>query len=210
MNSNTKNGIETIFENNLTKEQYMTKLMSEILALTCENFKDDQKKEITEKTSKRFIKYLFETTEGYQIDLNEIVNDALFPVNDYKEMIIVNDIAFNSTCEHHLLPFFGYCSIGYLPKVNVLGLSKFPRIVEAISKKFYLQENLTKDIATNLDGFLKSFGVIVIMSAKHSCMCYRGIESHDSNTQTIYRTGLFKEKEYLDQFYSLLKSGSRK
>jgi len=194
MDSQNLNGkYETIStKDNPEKIERMAELMKEILSLTS-NYSENQSKEIIEKTPKRFIKYLLESSEGYTINIDDIVKDALFEVNNYKDIIIVSDISFNSTCEHHLLPFFGECSIGYIPENKVLGLSKFPRVVEAISKKFYLQENLTRDIATILDSYLKCAGVVVIISAKHSCMCYRGIRSYNSETKTIFKTGLFNQ-----------------
>ena len=123
MDSQNLNGkYETIStKDNPEKIERMAELMKEILSLTS-NYSENQSKEIIEKTPKRFIKYLLESSEGYTINIDDIVKDALFEVNNYKDIIIVSDISFNSTCEHHLLPFFGECSIGYIPENKVLGL----------------------------------------------------------------------------------------
>jgi len=188
----------------------MTELMREIITLTNDSFSEKQEKELIEKTPQRFVRYLLEATEGYNASFDDAIGDALFDVDDYKDIIIVNNISFNSTCEHHLLPFFGECSIGYIPGKKVLGLSKFPRFIEILSKRLYLQENFTRDIATKLDSYLKSSGIVVIVNAKHTCMCCRGIKSFNSETQTIHRTGLFLQTDYLNQFYSLLNLKSNK
>lgn len=185
----------------------MSQFMKQVL-FDAAKYNDGQSQEVIEKTPRRFCKYLLEVTEGYNINLEEIVSDALFDANNFEEMLIIRDISFTSTCEHHLLPYFGTCTIGCLPGEKLLGLSKYPRFVDAISKKLSLQENLTKEIAETLDKFIKSRGLVVIITAKHSCMCFRGIKSYNSDTQTIYRTGKFKEQDSLDTFFKLLKSGN--
>jgi GTP cyclohydrolase I len=182
------------------KEEKISNLMKEILLIT----NPEANEEIKNKTPLRFAKALIEFTSGYNENINDILNDAIFPSDDFKELIIIKDINFVSTCEHHMLPFFGDCIIGYIPNNKILGLSKFPRIVNSISKKFHLQERLTKDIANTLNEYLEPLGIIVLINASHSCMCFRGVRSWGSKTQTIYKLGCLKNKEYLNEFFNIL------
>lgn len=183
-----------------TKIEKVSKLMREIL----ETINPKAKEEIINKTPIRFAESLIEFTQGYHDDLDAIIPDAVFDSEDFNDMIIVKDIMFSSICEHHLLPFFGDCAIGYIPKKKILGLSKFPRLVLSLSKKMQLQERLTKEIVDAINLYLEPSGVVVIINAAHSCMCYRGIKSWDAKTQTIFTSGCLKEKDNLDKFFNML------
>jgi GTP cyclohydrolase I len=162
------------------------------------------KNEILTKTPLRYAEAMMELTESNRKTYVEPFSEAIFESEGYDDMIVVKDINFNSICEHHLLPFFGHVSIGYLPNKKILGLSKFPRLVQLLSKKMTIQERLTKEIADNINSCLDAQGVVVRISSTHSCMCFRGIKSFNSKTETIYSIGQMKIKENLDKFFKLL------
>jgi GTP cyclohydrolase IA len=131
-------------------------------------------------------------TQGYHTDLNELVNGAIFE-EKYDEIVAVKNIHFCSMCEHHLLPFFGVCSVAYIPNGQVIGLSKIPRIVDMFARRLQLQERLTQQIAETLDEVLHPQGVAVVMEAYHLCMIMRGVEKQDSRTTTSEMLGSFKK-----------------
>ena len=131
-------------------------------------------------------------TSGYDTDVEAVVNGALFTV-DCNEMVIVRDIDFYSLCEHHLLPFFGKCHVAYLPRTQVIGLSKIPRLVEMFSRRLQVQERLTNQIATTLSDALKPLGVGVVIEATHLCMLMRGVEQQNSFAVTSAMLGAFRD-----------------
>lgn len=116
-------------------------------------------------------------------------------LEEYDEMVLVRDIAFNSMCEHHLLPFIGKAHIGYLPRGRVVGLSKLARIVEEISRRPQVQERMTHQIADLMDRELQPKGVIVVLEAEHSCMTIRGVKKPGALTITSAVRGLFKSNQ---------------
>jgi GTP cyclohydrolase I len=131
-------------------------------------------------------------TGGYAIDLQSILNGALFTV-DYNEMVIVRDIDFYSLCEHHLLPFFGKCHVAYLPNRRVIGLSKIPRIVDMFARRLQVQERLTSQIADAIRDSVDPLGAAVVIEATHLCMAMRGVEKQNSVTTTSAMLGVFRE-----------------
>ncbi len=144
-------------------------------------------------------------TSGYKADLNEIVNDAIFDV-EYDEMVIVKDIEIYSLCEHHMIPFFGKCTVAYLPKNKVIGLSKIPRIVDVFSRRLQVQERLTVQIADCIQEMIQPQGVAVTIEAQHLCMAMRGVEKQNSTTITSSMLGLFKDApQTRAEFLSLIK-----
>ena len=122
------------------------------------------------------------------MDIDKIVNGALFTVK-YDEMVIVKDIEFFSMCEHHLLPFYGKVHIAYLPRNQVIGLSKLPRIVDMFARRLQVQERLTQEIAETIQKVLDPKGVGVICEARHFCMMMRGVEKQHSGTVTSAMLG---------------------
>lgn len=160
------------------------------------------------RTPMRAEKALRFLTSGYKVDLDQIVNGALFEV-EYDEMVIVRDIEFFSMCEHHMLPFYGKAHVAYLPDKKVIGLSKIPRIVDMFARRLQVQERLTQQVAETINTVLSPRGVGVVMEARHFCMMMRGVEKQHSGTVTSAMTGAFRDqKETRDEFLSLLRDRS--
>ena len=142
---------------------------------------------------------------GYQKTIEEVVNGAIFNV-DNQDMIIVKDINYYSLCEHHLLPFMGKVHVGYIPNGKVLGLSKIPRIIDIFSRRLQLQERLTHQIANSITDFLNPKGVGVVIEGEHLCMRMRGVEKQNAIMQTSSMTGIFtKEKKTREEFLNLIR-----
>ncbi len=159
------------------------------------------------KTPERVAKALRFMTRGYQHDIDHLLNGALFPI-EYDEMVIVKDIDFFSLCEHHLLPFFGKCHVGYLPNKKVVGLSKIPRIVDAFSRRLQVQERLTTQIAETLQRKLNAHGVGVVMEAQHLCMMMRGVEKQNAVAVTSSMLGDFRNQQQTrEEFLKLIRGG---
>src|SRR6188768_428243 len=142
-------------------------------------------------TPKRVEKALKFLTSGYDADIDQVLNNALFSV-DYSEMVIVKDIDFYSLCEHHLLPFFGKCHVAYLPSNKVIGLSKIPRLVDVFSRRLQVQERLTSQIAETIKEKIAPLGVAVVVEATHLCMSMRGVEKQNSFAVTSSMLGTFR------------------
>jgi GTP cyclohydrolase I len=159
------------------------------------------------KTPGRVVKALRFMTQGYKQNLDHLLNDALFPL-EYDEMVIVKDIDFFSLCEHHLLPFFGRCHVGYLPRKRVVGLSKIPRIVDMFSRRLQVQERLTVQIAEALQEKLNPEGVGVVMEARHLCMMMRGVEKQNTVAVTSSMLGVFRtQQQTREEFLKLIHRG---
>ena len=131
-------------------------------------------------------------TSGYTADIDAILNGALFTV-DYSEMVIVKDIDFYSLCEHHLLPFFGKCHVAYIPRTQVIGLSKIPRLVDVFARRLQLQERMTNEIAETIREKIRPLGVAVVCEGTHLCMSMRGVEKQNSFAVTSAMFGAFRD-----------------
>jgi GTP cyclohydrolase I len=144
-------------------------------------------------TPKRVARALTFLTSGYDANIDDVLNGALFTV-DYSEMVIVKDIDFYSLCEHHLLPFFGKCHVAYLPSTKVIGLSKIPRLVDVFSRRLQVQERLTNQIANTILDKVAPLGVAVVLEATHLCMSMRGVEKQNSFAVTSAMLGAFRDR----------------
>lgn len=161
------------------------------------------------RTPDRAEKALRFLTSGYQADIQQLVNGALFEV-DYDEMVIVKDIEFYSLCEHHMLPFLGKMHVAYLPKGKVVGLSKIPRIVDAFARRLQVQERLTQQVAEAIQEITNPRGVGVICEAQHFCMMMRGVEKQGSSTVTSAMLGSFRHRrETREEFLALVRDSRR-
>lgn len=141
-------------------------------------------------TPERAAKAFSFLTQGYNQSLEEVTNDAIFPSTN-REMVMVKGIEFYSLCEHHLLPFMGQAHVAYLPNGQVLGLSKFARIVNMYSRRLQIQENLTQQIAQAVMDATGARGAAVVMDAAHMCMMMRGVQKQHSSTRSISMLGEF-------------------
>ena len=160
------------------------------------------------KTPERVAKALAFMTQGYQRDIDQLLNGALFPI-EYDEMVIVKDIDFFSMCEHHLLPFFGKVHVGYLPNKKVVGLSKIPRIVDTFARRLQVQERLTVQIAETLKSKLNAHGVGVVVEARHLCMMMRGVEKQNTVAVSSSMLGAFRSQPQTRlEFLKLIRRGS--
>ena len=160
------------------------------------------------KTPERVAKALAFMTQGYQRDIDHLLNGALFPI-EYDEMVIVKDIDFFSMCEHHLLPFFGKVHVGYLPNKKVVGLSKIPRIVDTFARRLQVQERLTVQIAETLKSKLNAHGVGVVVEARHLCMMMRGVEKQNTVAVSSSMLGAFRSQPQTRlEFLKLIRRGS--
>jgi GTP cyclohydrolase I len=135
-----------------------------------------------------------ELTAGYHVDAERLVNGAIFDV-DYSEMVVVKDIPFYSLCEHHLLPFFGRAAVAYIPRGQVLGLSKIPRLVEMYARRLQVQERLTQQVADFLMQRLDPKGVGVVIEATHLCAVMRGVRKPGTIMTTSAVLGLFRSND---------------
>jgi GTP cyclohydrolase I len=156
------------------------------------------------KTPERVAKAWDFFSQGYDTDIQSIVNDAIFE-EDCSEMVVVRDIEFFSMCEHHLIPFFGRCHVGYLPNKKIIGLSKIPRIVDAFAQRLQVQERLTGQVAETLMDILDPNGVGVVMEGRHLCMQMRGVEKQNSFATTSAMFGQFRDSaETRSEFLSII------
>ena len=165
--------------------------MQTLIRSLLEQLGEDPSREGLLKTPERVEKSMKFLTSGYTADIADILNGALFTV-DYSEMVIVKDIDFYSLCEHHLLPFFGKCHVAYIPRTQVIGLSKIPRLVDVFSRRLQVQERLTNEIAECIREAIDPLGVGVIMQGTHLCMAMRGVEKQNSATVTSAMLGTFR------------------
>lgn len=154
------------------------------------------------RTPHRAAKAMEFLTQGYEQDLSEIVNGAIFESSN-DEMVIVKDIELFSLCEHHLLPFIGKAHVAYLPDGRVIGLSKIPRIVDMFARRLQIQENLTQQIGQCIQDAIGAKGVGVVIEAKHLCAMMRGVQKQNSSMITSMMLGRFREdprtrQEFLD------------
>ena len=165
--------------------------MQDVIRKLLTDLGEDPDREGLRDTPKRVEKAYKFLTSGYDADIDQVLNNALFSV-DYSEMVIVKDIDFYSLCEHHLLPFFGKCHVAYIPSNKVIGLSKIPRIVDVFSRRLQVQERLTNQVADTIRDKIKPLGVAVVMEATHLCMSMRGVEKQNSFCVTSAMQGAFR------------------
>ena len=146
----------------------------------------------TERTPLRVAEMFDELLSGYSIDPEQLLNGALFDV-EYDQMVVVKSIEFYSLCEHHLLPFYGYAHVGYLPEKKVIGLSKIPRIVDMFARRLQVQERMTQEIASFLDSLIEPKGVGVVVEGTHMCTVMRGVRKQDPRMVTSAVLGSLRD-----------------
>src|SRR5438876_8988685 len=165
--------------------------MEDLIRQLLKELGEDPDREGLLRTPLRVAKAMKFLTSGYDADIDQVLNNALFSV-DYSEMVIVKDIDFYSLCEHHLLPFFGKCHVAYIPSDKVIGLSKVPRLVDVFARRLQVQERLTNQIADTIHDKIAPVGVAVGMEATHLCMSMRGVEKQNPFAVTSAMQGVFR------------------
>ena len=166
---------------------------------------EDPQREGLIDTPTRVAKSMKFLTRGYQQNIDDVINNAYFTA-DCDDMIIVRDIEFFSMCEHHMLPFYGKCHIGYIPNGKVFGVSKLARLVDVFARRLQLQERLTKEIANTILDTVAPEGVGVVMEAQHLCMIARGVQKQNSVMVTSAMLGSFRDEQATrNEFMHLIK-----
>ena len=170
---------------------------------------EDPEREGLQKTPERVAKAMAFLTSGYRTDVPALINGAIF-TQTTNSMVIVKNIEVYSLCEHHMLPFFGRCHIGYIPNGKVFGVSKLARLVDMHARRLQLQERLTEDISREIMESIDAKGVGVMIEARHLCMMMRGVEKQNSRTITSALRGVFRDDgKTRDEFLHLAYAPSR-
>ncbi|CAA6799487.1 MAG: GTP cyclohydrolase I (EC type 1 [uncultured Sulfurovum sp.] len=184
----------------MDKQEEFEGAVSKVLELLGE----DPKREGLLKTPSRVAKAWEFLTEGYHEDPEAILNKALFTSSN-DEMVVVRDIEFYSTCEHHMLPIIGRAHVAYIPDGKVVGLSKIPRIVNVFARRLQIQEQMTEQIADAIANAINPKGVAVVIHARHMCMEMRGVQKINSTTVSSALRGLFKsDQRTRSEFYNII------
>ena len=155
---------------------------------------EDPEREGLKKTPERVRRSLEYLTRGYSQELEKVINGAVFEVES-QDMVIVRDIEFYSMCEHHMLPFFGKCAIGYIPRGKIFGVSKLARIVDMYARRLQIQERLSNQVARAIYETIHPEGVGVVMEAQHLCMLMRGVQKQNSIMVTSAMLGSFRSRQ---------------
>ena len=158
------------------------------------NLGENPEREGLKKTPERVAKAMKFLTHGYDINPDDLINQAIFH-DEYSEMVIVKDIEVYSMCEHHMLPFFGKAHVAYIPDGKIVGLSKIPRVIDAYSRRLQVQERLTIEIRDCIQRTLEPKGVAVVIECCHMCMSMRGVQKQNSVSTTSAFTGLFLKND---------------
>jgi GTP cyclohydrolase I len=202
-----KPNFEKILENEkeglIKQRQIIAEAVTKILIAIGEN----PEREGLKKTPLRVAKAFEELLDGYSRDIVDLVNDALFEV-DYGagEMVLVQDIPYDSLCEHHMLPFSGVAHVAYIPSNKVIGLSKIPRIVEMYARRLQIQERLCNQVLNTIEEVLSPLGVMVMVEGSHDCAAMRGVKKKNLNMKTLAISGIFEtDLNKKDEFFKMLK-----
>lgn len=178
----------------------------EAVKLLLEYIGENTLREGLKDTPARVIKSYGELFGGYSKNIDDILNKRFYDISKYNDVVLLRSINFTSTCEHHMLPFYGSVDIAYLPDGVVLGVSKLARLVDMFSKRLQIQERMTANIACALQEHLKPRGVAVRVAATHSCMTTRGTMKDGSILESSYFTGIYQDRpEMRSEFWNMIK-----
>jgi len=186
------------------REEQTTKL-SAVYREVLQDIGENPNREGLLKTPERVAKAMQFMTQGYQMDAKAILQSAVFRT-DHSEMVFVKDIELYSMCEHHMLPFFGRAYVAYIPKNQIVGLSKIARVVDVFARRLQVQERLTCQIVDCLQEALDPLGVAVVIEARHLCMMMRGVQKQNSVTTTSAFTGEFEQAATRNEFINLIQA----
>jgi len=153
---------------------------------------EDPQREGLLKTPERVAAAYEFLTRGYNQNIDDVMNEAIF-TEKYDEMVIVKNIDFYSMCEHHMLPFYGKVHVAYIPSGKIIGLSKIPRIVDVFARRLQVQERMTQQIADTINKYIQPAGVAVVSESFHMCMMMRGVEKQNSSATASAMHGIFKD-----------------
>jgi GTP cyclohydrolase I len=170
--------------------------LEQIGAIIIKAVGEDPNREGLVRTPERFAKALRDITAGYQSTPEEVIGGGVFS-SESIDPVVVARMKLYSVCEHHLLPFFGECSVAYVPKGKIIGLSKIPRIVDLYAKRLQVQEHLTEQIGAAIEQAIKPAGIAVMISATHLCSVMRNLQDHDAPMVTTYRRGVYRDNDAL-------------
>ncbi len=191
------------YKKNETYDDELTQNLSTKYTEIISGLGEDPQRDGLLKTPERAAKAMQFLTHGYELNPAEILQSAMFE-EEYSEMVIVKDIEVYSLCEHHILPFFGKVHIAYIPNGQIVGLSKFARVVDAFARRLQVQERLTHQILHCIQDTLQPQGVAVVIEAQHTCMMMRGVQKQNSITTTSAFTGEFHKVETRNEFLNLI------
>ena len=175
----------------LDDEELTHEPLADLARRTLLELGEDPQREGLLRTPGRVARSLQFLTSGYHMDVEQVINNAIFTEHN-DEMVIERDVNFFSLCEHHMLPFYGVCHVAYIPDGKVIGLSKMARLVDVFSRRLQIQERLTRQIANCLEEHLNPQGVAVVMEGHHLCMTMRGVQKPGAQTVTSAMLGVFK------------------
>jgi len=175
----------------MDSETEKLKLLSKIFKNFISEFEDSNREGLIN-TPKRVSQMYIDLLSGYNLDIEKLLNNAIF-TSENEDMIVVKDIEFFSLCEHHIIPFFGTAHVAYIPDGKIIGLSKIPKLVQSLSKKLQVQENLTSEISKILNKILIPQGVGVVLKGTHLCTMMRGVKSLKSSLITSSMLGSFRK-----------------
>ncbi len=189
------------------KQDFAASILALNTKRTLEMLGEDPDREGLLKTPERVARAWQFLTRGYEKDPVAILESAVFE-EPYDEMVLVKDIEVYSTCEHHMLPFFGRAHVAYVPDGKIVGLSMLPRVVDVFARRLQVQERLTEQICDIIQTVLRPKGVAVLIEATHLCMVMRGVEKQQSQTVTNAMSGVFREdRSVRDAFVRLVERG---
>ncbi len=186
-------------------KQRVTELIRELI----KEIGEDPDREGLLKTPERVAESYRYLTQGYTMDHETVLNDAIYE-SQVNNMIIVKDIEVYSMCEHHMLPFFGKCHIGYIARNKLIGVSKLARIVDVYARRLQIQERLTEQVARAITSSIEAEGVGVVMECKHLCMMMRGVQKQNSVMMTSSVLGSFhNDLPTRTEFLDLIRTGQK-
>ena len=169
---------------------------------------EDPEREGLKRTPERVSRMFGELLSGYQKNIEELVNGAIFE-SDYKDIVLVRNIEFYSMCEHHMLPFYGRAHVAYLPDGKIIGLSKIPRLVDMFARRLQVQERMTQEIANTLNEIIKPKGVAVLVEGAHMCAMMRGVKKENASMVTQTMLGMFEDDQrYRSEFLTHVQHGN--